>query len=119
MTVYYMLLKSKRESPNASLENIYQDTLEIEIPEHLIYKRIVTTHLDIEAVTHFNSLLLYFFNRKLLGFVNNEKNRGVEYGTSISKFCEEYEILETDISFETLRKAVYRHRKENMNSLKN
>lgn len=118
ITVYYMLLKSKGERPDMNVKKLYPDTLEIEIREYLLYRNILSPYLDVGAVSHLDTFLMYYFNRKLQIFVDDEKKKGEEAGAAISKFCDAYEIFETDISFEALKKAEYRYRIDKLNSLK-
>lgn len=110
ITIYYMLQKSKGDKPDAELMSKYPALLKFEVAEFYLMRKIISPYLDSQAIIHLDSVLDYDFKRELFRYVNQKAMVGVDRQIAIEEMCDKYDIHNTDISFEALKKAEYRYR---------
>ena len=70
----------------------------------------ICPYLTQQGLTHLDRILDADFKRSMYRYVGREVAEGVDRQVAIEAFCELYDILENDISFEALKKADYRYR---------
>jgi hypothetical protein len=85
---------------------------QIEVKEFMVERKYIAPNLTKDFINQLDTVMDKEFKKDLFYYVNLMVQKGVERKIAIEKFCELYNIHEKDISFEALKKAEYRLRKE-------
>lgn len=112
ITVAYMLrFKDGNRYSDAIVER-YPEKLIMEVPQHLLVNKRINPYLSEASIVHLDKLLDDLFKRELFKFVAARVADNIERQVAIELFSDSYNILESDISFEALKKAEFRHRQQ-------
>ena len=87
---------------------------EIQVNEFMLERKYTAPFLTREFANRLDTVLDQEFKKDLFNYVNLMVGKGVERKEAIEHFCNLYDIHESDISFEALKKAEYRYRKEQL-----
>jgi len=110
--VFSMLKNCKFNAESAGSFKEFPCLWQIEVGEFMLERKYIAPHLTKEFVNQLDTILDKEFKKDLYVHVSMLAQKGVERKIAIEKFCEVYNIHEKDISFEALKKAEYRFRKE-------
>lgn len=89
---------------------------QIEVKEFMLERKYIAPNLTRTFVNQLDTVLDKEFKKDLFHFVHFHVIQGIERKEAIERFCTKFDIHETDISFEALKKAEYRYRKENQST---
>lgn len=108
--LYYMLKDKKADRYSAELLRKFPDKIELEISQYWIERKWLSPYLTNQGVYHLDTILNDYFKRALVKWISIQVEAGCDRKVAIEQFANHYDILESDISFEGLKKADFRYR---------
>lgn len=112
--IWNMLYKRSGDRPDRETLQRYPDKLLFDVPVVYFERKYIGPHLDKSALVHLDVVLDGLFKKELVKQVRRFTDEGMERQLAIEKFCDMYQILENDISFDALKKAEYRARQDEL-----
>jgi len=112
--VFSMLQNCKFNKEASSSFKDFPCLWEIQVNEFMLERKYIAPFLTREFANRLDTVLDQEFKKDLFNYVNLMVGKGVERKEAIELFCNLYDIHESDISFEALKKAEYRYRKEQL-----
>jgi hypothetical protein len=111
LMLWMLLKKGFQDKSYESMTKQYTETYEVKASENMIYKKGVR-YLSDYATVQFNIFIEHLIHDELHKFVDNELSNGVQQVDAIRNFITKYDLVDTELDYQNLRKSCQRYRKK-------
>jgi hypothetical protein len=105
-----MLRKPGKAEEMTSVDSRFPAFIELQVPDYMLLRRLIRPCMSKKELEQFNCVLDAMFKRALYQYVQHRVEAGEEKKIAIERWMNNYDILESDITHDALKKSEYRYR---------
>lgn len=108
--VYHLLKKEKADKYSEDIIRKFPSSMEMKLAAYKLERKYLNPYLSAQGVHDLNMIIESMFKRELFRYVAAKHAQGIERQDAIQDFMNQYELLDSDVSHEALRRAEWRYR---------